>query len=183
MIETGSLQENNKRLQVLYQKHDDWLRSVAYNLCGNREVVEDLVQELYIYLGEKRNPKLYYLDSFNLKYCYTFLSSRWNNLINREKKSIYQSTFSDKLDEEYDDTWDNELERFEKDVLEELKKLQNSDLWPQAKIFELYQFSNDTMEELSKKVGISLTTTFLSVKKIKGHMKQVIDKPKKPNNE
>ena len=183
MIETGSLQENNKRLQVLHQKHDDWLRSVAYNLSGNKDVVDDLVQELYLYLGEKRNKKLYYLDSFNLKYCYTFLSSRWNNLINREKKSIYQQKFKDTFVDEYDDSWDKELERFEKDVLKELKRLEGTEMWPQAKIYHLYQFSNDTMEQLSKKVGISPTTTFLSVKKVKTHLKEVINKPKRPQDE
>lgn len=182
MIETGSLEEHNKRLETLYLKHDDWLRSVAYNLSRNEDVVDDLVSDLYLYLGERRNQKLYYLDSFNLKYCYSFLSSRWKNLINKEKKSVYDYSHSNTPYEEYDPTWDNQLHDFEKQVMEELKRLENTDLWPQAKIFRLYQFSDDTMEQLSNKVKISLTTTFLSVKKIKTHLKETIEKPAKPTD-
>lgn len=185
MFDSGSLQhiENTKRLETLYRKHDTWLKKVAYNVCGNDDVVDDLIQELYLYLGTKQNSKLYYLDSFNLKYCYSFIHSRWNNLINREKKSIYPSNFKDTPLEEYDATWDNNLHNFEKEVLKELKRLENTNDWAQAKIYRMYQFSDKTMEELSKDIGISKSTTFMSVKKIKHHLKKTIQKPIKPKDE
>ena len=43
----------------------------------------------------------------------------------------------------------------------------------------MYQFSDKTMEELSKDIGISKSTTFMSVKKIKLHLQNVINKPNK----
>lgn len=181
MLDSGSLQhiENNKRLETLYHKHDTWLRKVAMNVCGNEEVVDDLVQELYLYLGKKQNSKLYYLDSFNLKYCYSFLHSRWNNLINREKKSVYPSNFKDEPLKEYNSSWDNKLYNFEQDVLDELRRLEKTNDWAAAKIYKMYQFSDKTMEELSKDIGISKSTTFMSVKKIKLHLQNVINKPNK----
>lgn len=183
MIETGSLEENNQRLEKLYKNHDEWLRKVAYNLTPNGDVVDDLVQELYLYLAKKRNKDLYYLDSFNLKYCYAFIRSRFFNLVNREKKNVYLYKFKDGAQEEYDDRWDNELERFENDVLHELKRLESTKMWPQAKIFKMYQFSDDTMEELSEKIQISKSTTFLSLKKVKQHLQETIEKPKRPNDD
>jgi len=179
MIETGSLQEHNQRLTNLVKNHETWLKQVMYNLTSNESVVKDMIQELYLYLAERKDKRLYYLDSFNLKYCYLFLCSRYTNLIKREGKNIYTDQFKETIDEVYDDTWDNELLRFELDVKKELKKLESSKLWSSAKIYQMYQFSDDTMEELSKKIGISKSTTFSSVKKIKEHLKQTIDKPNK----
>ena len=183
MIETGSLQENNQRLEQLYKNHDEWLRKVAYNLTSNGDVVQDLVQELYLYLAQKRNKDLYYLDSFNLKYCYAFIRSRYMNLINREKKNVYVGGFKEEPNEEYNDEWDKELERFEKEVLMELKELETTKMWPQAKIFKMYHFSDDTMEELSNKINISKSTTFLSLKRVKEHLKETIKKPIKPTED
>lgn len=181
MIDSGSHFENNERLQTLYQKHDTWLRKVAMNLSGNQDVVDDLVQELYLYLGEKCNPQLYYLDSFNLKYCHSFLNSRWNNLINREKKSIYSSDFKSIPVEEYDDTWDNQLYQFEQDVVKELDRLEKTGDWASAKLYRMYIFGDKSMEDLSTDIGISKSTLFLSVKKIKLHLQEKINKPIKPN--
>lgn len=180
MIETGSL-EHNQRLTNLVNNHETWLRQVMYNLTTNEDVVDDMIQELYLYLSERRDRELYYLDSFNLKYCYLFLRSRFTNLIKRENKNIYVGKFKDTPNDDYDDRWDNELEKFETSVKQELKRLQSTSMWSSAKIYEMYQFGDDTMETLSDKIGISKSTTFLSVKKVKEHLKNTIDKPIKPN--
>ena len=86
-IESGSIEEVNKRLTVLYTKHNKWLYACAYNQSKDKRVSEDLVQELYLYLGTKRNPKLFFNDSFNLLYCHNFIRSRYINYIKRENKS------------------------------------------------------------------------------------------------
>lgn len=182
---SGSIElelEITNRLGTLYIKHHDWLKSVAYNLSKNHEVSDDLVQELYVYLGEKKNPKLFFLDSFNLKYCHAFLSSRYLNLVKREGKNVYVERWRDTSEEEYNLEWDNELERFEEDVKRELQRLSTTSMWSSAKLFEMYQFSDKTMEELSDDIGISKSTTFLNVKKIKEHLKKTIKKPKNERN-
>tara|TARA_R110000772_G_scaffold2435_5_gene8687 strand:+ start:354 stop:908 length:555 start_codon:yes stop_codon:yes gene_type:complete len=167
----------SKRLEVLYRKHHDWLRSVSYNLCKDSDISDDLIQELYLYLGEKQNPKLFFLDSFNLKYCHMFLSSRWTNLIKRESKNSYPDKFKDSEDTPYDEEWDNELQRFEEDVKQEINRLKTTSMWSSAQLYEMYQFSDKTMEELSNDIKISKSTTFLNVKKIKQHLQEVITKP------
>jgi predicted DNA-binding protein YlxM (UPF0122 family) len=41
----------------------------------------------------------------------------------------------------------------------------------------MYSFADITMEELSNKIGISKSTTFLNIKKIKEHLKNKLQNP------
>lgn len=177
---SGSLEiEVTHRLSVLYQKHNDWLNAVSYNLTNNKPVAEDLVQELYLYLAEKKNDKLFYQDSFNLLYCHNFLRSRWINLVKRENKKVYPTKWKDTIDEVYD--WEGDLSQQElfEEIKKEIDNLQKTSMWSSAKIYELYAFGNKTMEELSNEIGISKSTTFLNVKKIKQHLKNKFDDKKR----
>lgn len=151
--------------------------AVAYNLSKNVDTANDLVGELYIYLGEKQNHKLHYLDSFNLKYCQLFLSSRFYNKCNRDKKMVVTDSFTDNMDDEYDYEGDNRLEDTWNELLEELEDLKTTKMWSSAKLYEMYQFEDMTMEQLSKRIGISKSTTFLNIKKIKEHLRDNINNP------
>lgn len=151
--------------------------AVAYNLSKNVDTANDLVGELYIYLGEKQNPKLHYLDSFNLKYCQLFLSSRFYNKCNRDKKMVVTDSFTDNMDDEYDYEGDNRLEDSWNELIEELDDLKTTKMWSSAKLYEMYQFEDMTMEELSKKIGISKSTTFLNIKKVREHLRENINNP------
>jgi len=178
---SGSLEiEISNRLSNLYTNHHDWLRAVAYNLSKSHQLSDDMVQELYLYLAEKQNPKLFFNDSFNLKYCHSFLSSRYINWIKRENKKIYVEKWKDVEDEEYDHDYDESIDKAFDDVIKELERLKTTPMWSSAKLYEMYQFSDKTMEKLSKDIGISKSTTFLNVKKIKEHLKNNI---KNPNDE
>jgi len=175
---TGSIeQETTKRLDVLYRKHNSWLQACAYNQSKNKEITQDLVQELYIYLGEKQNPKLFYLDSFNLLYCHNFLSSRYINFIKRQNKSVSTNEWKDGPENKYNTEEDQKLEEAYDAVKKELSTLKVGKLWTSAKLYELYAYSDLTMDELSKKIGISKSTTFLNIKKIKEHLRNVIENP------
>ena len=169
--------ETNKRLDILYRKHHQWLMSCAYNLSKDVDVADDLVGELYIYLGEKDNDSLYYSDSFNLKYCQMFLSSRFYNKCNRDKKMVITDTFTDNMDDEYDYDGDNRLEASWNELKDELQRLKTSNMWSSAQLYEMYQFEDLTMEELSKKIGISKSTTFLNIKKVREHLRDNINNP------
>ena len=73
--------ENNRRLDTLYRESHNWLCAVAFNFCKDKEVADELVGTLYLYLAEKCNPSLWYLNSFNLMYAHSFLKSRFLNKI------------------------------------------------------------------------------------------------------
>lgn len=180
MLISGSIEiEINRRLGVLYEKHNDWLNAVSYNLTNNKPVAEDLVQELYLYLAEKKNDKLFYQDSFNLLYCHNFLRSRWINLVKRENKNVYPEKWKDVEDTPYDTEGDINQQQLFEDIKKEIENLQKTNMWSSAKIYELYTFSDKTMEELSNEIGISKSTTFLNVKKIKQHLKDKFDGKKR----
>jgi DNA-directed RNA polymerase specialized sigma24 family protein len=176
--------ECSKRLNVLYQTKHKWLLNEAQKLTKNKEESQDLVQELYEYLHIKCNPKLFYEDSYNIFYCNKFLHSRFMNKTKRINKTIFVERMKDTPDEDiYDEEFDKKLEDAHNQVLSELKDLQKTRMWSSARIFELYWMSDDTLDETAKKIGISKSTTFIAVKKIRKYLKVTIDNPFKPNDE
>lgn len=181
MLISGSIEnielENTKRLGVLYTKHHNWLMACSYNKTKDVQLAQDLVQDLYVYLGEKRNPKLFYRDSFNLLYCHNFLGSRYINWVKRESKNNYPSKWKDKEDVPYDIDYDLKIQNAYDTIKEELENLSKTKMWSSSKLYELYSFSELTMEELSKEIGLSKSTVFLNIKKIKEHLKTIIDNP------
>jgi DNA-directed RNA polymerase specialized sigma24 family protein len=167
--------DNNKRTHILYSKHKEWLDKSAISITKNKEEAEDLLGDLYLYLLEKGTPKLYYADSWNLMYCYSYLKTRW---INRVKVSNrYVSRDVDVIDEPYDVEFDNLLNKTYDEVVKTLKDLEITPLWPQAKLSSMYFFTDLTQDKLSKEIGISKSTTYLAVKKIKQHLKENIENP------
>jgi DNA-directed RNA polymerase specialized sigma24 family protein len=169
--------ENTQRLHVLYVNHSDWLLGAAYNITKNRDVAEDLVQELYLYLAEKGNPSIWFKDSFNLLYLHSFLKTRFLNLIKQNKRVEGLQEGWDTIDEEYDCEFDIRLQKAYTDIQAELERLQRTKQWSSARLAELYLFSDKTLEGLSKEIGISKSTSFLHVKKMRKHLKENIANP------
>lgn len=186
MIDSGSLcMECEKRLIGLYEESHRWLINSANKITKNREESEDLVQELYIYLHEKCNPKLFWgTNTYNLFYCSKFLHSRFINKTKKLNRVINVGLIGqdytpwEEQDEIlYDEERDLIIQNTHDEVMRELKRLSITKLWPAAKIFELYWMSDDTLEEVAKKINISKSTTFLAVKKIRKYLKEVIKNP------
>lgn len=167
--------ENRERLEVLYRKHHKWLNQSAYNITRNKIESDDLVGDLFLYLAEKQNPKLWYSDSFNLKYCQSFFKTRWVNKVKRDGKSI--SRIVEREDEPYDEEFDKRLEDAYNEILQELERLKKEKQWSSAKLFEIYWFGDKTMAEVSKEIGISNSTTFINVRSIKQHLKDNCTNP------
>jgi len=181
MIDSGSVQrcECERRLIGLHEESYSWLMKSAKKITKQKEEAEDLVQELYIYLHEKCNPKLFFGENtYNLFYCHKFLHSRFMNKTKKLNRTTYVEEVKDIVfDTPYNEDYDRKLEEAHLKVLQELKKLSVTRMWPQARIFELYWMSEDTLDEVSNKIGISKSTTFLAVKKVRKYLEQVIDNP------
>jgi DNA-directed RNA polymerase specialized sigma24 family protein len=177
---TGSVAiECERRLSTLYNESHKWLVNEAKKITKNKEEAEDLVSELYEYLHLKRNPKIFWGESYNLYYCNKFLHSRFMNKVSKLNRTVFgkDTTFQYIVEEEYDEEKDLAMQKAHDDIMNELKSLQATKMWPQAKLFELYWMSDDTLDEVSVKIGISKSTTFLAVKKIRNYLKQVIENP------
>ena len=176
--------ENNKRLDVLYRKHNEWLRKVSYNLCKDEELVDELVSELYLYLAEKGNENLYYHDgSFNLGYCNSFLKSRFYNHCKVNNRYIDYEPDEEVAEEVYNEEYDNAIDETYSDIKKFLKSKQSEGDWASAKIAELYYFGKGfTIEGLAKEVGVSKSTVFLHIKAMKKEIKNNINNPFKKDN-
>jgi DNA-directed RNA polymerase specialized sigma subunit len=86
------------------------------------------------------------------------------------------------VDIEYNMDYDEKLENTYDNVVEELKRLEQTKLWAPSKLAQMYFFSDKTLEGLSKDIGISKSTTFLHVKKIKKHIKETLQNPFTPED-
>lgn len=171
--------ELRKRMEVLHRNHYIWLIQSATNITRSREEAEDLVGDLMVYLIEKGNPTIYYKDSFNLMYCYRFLQTRWVNKINKKNKlKVDELTYRmDIEDEVYPMEQDQKIMETFDEVQKELERLTKTRMWPKAKLFQLYYTNDDTMIAVAEKIGISKSTTFISIKKIREHLKSIIQNP------
>jgi DNA-directed RNA polymerase specialized sigma24 family protein len=170
--------ENNKRLDVLFRNSHGWLSAVAFNLSKDKEVADELVGELYLYLAEKCNPALWYLDSFNLMYCHAFLNSRFLNRIKAAKRNVQLSDSYDEVESEYDVDADTKVEDVYNKMVDELKRLERTRLWAPSKIYQMYAFDKEmTFEKLAAELKLSKSTVYLNCKKIKKHLKDNLDNP------
>lgn len=177
---TGSIAEQcSQRLDTLYRESHTWLLQVSYNICKSQVESEELVSDLYVYLAKQNRPKLFWGNSYNLIYCMKFIKHRWFNRAGKLKRYSYMESMNvlDTADEEYNYDRDNEVMEAYQNVMDELKALQTTRLWPQARLYELYWMSDDTLNEVAGKIGISKSTTFLAIKKIRKHMQGVINNP------
>ena len=60
-------------------------------------------------------------------------------------------------------------------AINELKQLEKTKMWPQSKIFQLYWMSDKTLDEVADDIGISKSTTFLAVRKIKKYLNCLLE--------
>jgi DNA-directed RNA polymerase specialized sigma24 family protein len=169
--------ELHRRLANLHtQSYKDLIR-VAIRLTKSQTDAEELVCDLYEYLLNRGTQKLYWgSDTFNILYCNKFIHSRFINKVKRGKK-LQSITGLEMVDEEYDIGYDESIEEAHKEVIDELKRLERTKMWAPAKIFQLYMMSDKTLDEVAGAIGISKSTTFLSVKKIRQHLKEQIQNP------
>lgn len=166
------------RLENLYKNSHTWLSQVSYNITKSTVESEDLVSELYEYLHNKKNKKLFYLDSYNLMYCMAFLKHRW---INKTKKlgrlKYFEEITTDAIDDEYDVEFDLSVMKAHEDVLNEIKKLKNTKSFAPAMIYEIYWTSDATLQEVADKLHLSKSTVFINIKKVRKYLKNTIKNP------
>jgi hypothetical protein len=101
--------------------------------------------------------------------------TRWINKVKINNR--YTNTEVDLEYEEYDTETDLRIQKAYDELINELNELEKTRLWASAKLAQLYWFSDETLEGLSKKIGVSKSTMFLNVRKIREHLKNTLDNP------
>ena len=111
-------------------------------------------------------------------YCMAFLKHRWINKTKKLNRITYVGEFqTNEPDEVYDVDRDMAIMQAHEEVQSEIKRLKNTKGFAPAMLYEMYWGSEDTLQELADKIGISKSTCFIHIKKIRQHLKKVIDNP------
>ena len=177
---TGSIQQQcSDRLSNLYTQSHKTLLSYANWISKNREEAEELCSDLYLYLAKQCREKIWWGDSYNILYCQKFLRHRWLNRAPKLDRTIYVGpTLTIDIEEiEYNYERDERIMRVHEEVMAEIQRIKKTKMFAPAMIWELYWTSDDTLDEVAHKIGISKSTVFLAIKKIRKYMKENIKTP------
>lgn len=177
-VSSSIAEQCSKRLETLHRDSHIWLLKVGYNITKNREEAEDLVMELYEYLHKKQNQKLFWGESYNSMYCMAFIKHRWLNKTKKLNRITYITDFYTNIEDEvYDMDKDTEMMNAHTQVMDEIKRLKNTRHFGPAMLWELYWGSEDTLQQVADKVGISKSTMFINIKKVREHLKRIVKNP------
>jgi RNA polymerase sigma factor (sigma-70 family) len=177
---TGSIEmECERRLINFYNQSYKTLIQIANKITKNKESSEDIVMELMEYLHKQQNPKLWWgKDSYNIMYASKFIKHRFYNKTKKLNRISYvEEVYSDEIEIPYDEERDILIQTAHEEVMNTLKELEKTKMWTSSRIFQLYWMSDRTLDETAKDIGISKSTTFLAVKKIRKYLEGVIDNP------
>jgi len=173
--------ENNIRVERLYNIHHKWLLKCSFNICKDNVVADEMVSNLYLFLLEKGQSKYYYLDTFNLKYCYQILKTRYINEYNKKKRYIMEDIYDysiDIIDDEYDTLYDEMITDTYEQIINQISSLKRTDkIWSSAWIYFYYISQDETMKSLSEKLKVSQSKVYNNIRKIKSILKEQIDNP------
>jgi len=160
-------------MEKLFEKHNDWLRIVLKFGC-RKDVAEDLVQDMYLKIGNYLNNGLdimYNKKELNYYYIYLTLKTIYFNYSKRESKRVLHdfnecNVYENELiNEEYT----NNFELAENIIEDELNKLH----WYDKKVWEIYQHTN--LAELSRQTDISYRSLYNTKCKVENKLKEKLN--------
>ena len=103
---------NSDRVAALYKKHHSWLIACAFNLTGNKDDAESLIQDVYLQLLEMPDLEkiIYNTTDLNLFYLYKIIKSKFLNNIKAAQKlnkvALRPELADTKAEEEYSEEED-----------------------------------------------------------------------------
>lgn len=160
-------------MDKLFEKHNDWLRIVLKFGC-RKDVAEDIVQDMYVKIGEYLNNGLdimYNKKELNYYYIYLTLKTIYFNYSKRESKRVLYD-FNDTENQHHElvnEDYVNMFEFAESVIEEELSKLH----WYDKKVWDIYQHTN--LAELSRKTNISYRSLYNTKCKVENQLKEKLN--------
>ena len=150
---------------LVAKKHKEWIKIVISFGC-DKEIAEDIVQEMYIKIQLKLEKGLDIMYGKEINYYYIFktLKSLFYDL-KRKGKNITIVNIEDNINEfntEMDINYDSEYEKIT-DSLSEM-------YWYNRKVFEIIN-GGEKIAELSRKSGIPYYSLYNTYNKVKSKLK------------
>jgi len=155
------------------------LREVAHNIAGNKRDGDDALQELMVWLFEKDYDKLndIYKGGGLLWYCIRALNLMLNSKNSRyyyKYNKYYEyidanATVTNVMDLMYHTTTSTY------ELLEKIDTIVDELYWYDKELFKLYYYNKNTLHGLAESTGISRTSIFNTIKRVKKYIIQRIN--------
>ena len=157
-----------KTMVLVAKKHKEWIKIVISFGC-DKEIAEDIVQEMYIKIQLKLEKGLDIMYGKEINYYYIFktLKSLFYDL-KRKGKNITIVNIEDNINEfntEMDINYDSEYKKIT-DSLSEM-------YWYNRKVFEIIN-GGEKIAELSRKSGIPYYSLYNTYNKVKSKLKKLL---------
>lgn len=166
-------QGDQKAFTDIYKKYHDSLYLYAFKLTDDEAEASDLVQELFIYIWDKREQIK--LNSSLRAYLYRSIRHKFLNLADhRRVRAAFTEQFQAYLDQGADST---SAAMDEKELTEYLEKLVSRLPGKMGRVFELRQ-QNCSDEEIADKLNVSEKTVknlmSQAIKKLRSKLRLII---------
>jgi len=153
---------------LVAKKHKEWIKIVISFGC-DKEIAEDIVQEMYIKIQLKLDKGLDIMYGKEINYYYIFktLKSLFYDL-KRKGKNITIVNIEDNINDfntEMDINYDSEYKKIT-DSLSEM-------YWYNRKVFEIIN-GGEKIAELSRKSGIPYYSLYNTYNKVKSKLKKLL---------
>jgi DNA-directed RNA polymerase specialized sigma24 family protein len=153
---------------LVAKKHKEWIKIVISFGC-DKEIAEDIVQEMYIKIQLKLEKGLDIMYGKEINYYYIFktLKSLFYDL-KRKGKNITIVNIEDNINDfntQIDINYDSEYEKIT-DSLSEM-------YWYNRKVFEIIN-GGEKIAELSRKSGIPYYSLYNTYNKVKSKLKKLL---------
>ena len=153
---------------LVAKKHKEWIKIVISFGC-DKEIAEDIVQEMYIKIQLKLEKGLDIMYGKEINYYYIFktLKSLFYDL-KRKGKNITIVNIEDNINDfntQMDINYDSEYEKIT-DSLSEM-------YWYNRKVFEIIN-GGEKIAELSRKSGIPYYSLYNTYNKVKSKLKKLL---------
>jgi len=166
---------NRPLLELLADKHDDWIRMVRSFDRMSIDDANDFVQDMYLRLHKYvKTPEriIYENGEINTMFVYITLRNSYYRHTKNEKKRVQPLSYDDdtieyKQSEEYDLQRGINLSNLEEDILKTVNGWHSYD----SKLFKLIYYDGNSMRHISRETNISMTSIFNTIKNCRNKLK------------
>ena len=189
-----------KKIDKIYKliaDNRDRFVSVASRYTEDKNVIDEVVQEQYIYFTQMNKDTLTDIferdglegivkygavaihravtsirSNYYYKYrkYYTYLDDSYNIISGSNKNKA--NWFNKQNISQIPNIIDESI--YEKHAIEKIEKELNGMYWYDKKVFELYYNEGHTLDSLAKKTGISRNSLFTTIKKVRTILKEIL---------
>ena len=174
--------EKIKEIYKLIAKNRNRFVVVASRYTEDKNVIDEVVQELYLYLYQCNKETLidiYEKDGIEgiVKYgavaIHRAITSSRSNYYYKYRKYYTKIVDCGVVDITQVPEFKDDL--YKKKLIHKVEKELENMYWYDKKVFEVYYNEGHTLDSLAEKTGISRNSLFSTIKKVRTQLKEILD--------